>query len=141
MMTPEKVIRNFNRCVDWEERYLYLIELGERLEDYPTENLDDVHLVAGCQSQVWVCSKLDEHGKIALKATSDSSIVKGVLSLVLVAYNNQSAEEVLSLDIHTWFEELDLKSHLTPGRTQGLEAIVKSVRNLAYSYQQGTATL
>ncbi|MDC5853065.1 cysteine desulfuration protein SufE [Vibrio europaeus] len=141
MMTPEKVIRNFNRCVDWEERYLYLIELGERLEDYPTENLDDVHLVAGCQSQVWVCSKLDEHGKIALKATSDSSIVKGVLSLVLVAYNNQSAEDVLSFDIHTWFEELDLKSHLTPGRTQGLEAIVKSVRNLAYSYQQGTATL
>ncbi|MDC5806910.1 cysteine desulfuration protein SufE [Vibrio europaeus] len=141
MMTPEKVIRNFNRCVDWEERYLYLIELGERLEDYPTENLDYVHLVAGCQSQVWVCSKLDEHGKIALKATSDSSIVKGVLSLVLVAYNNQSAEDVLSFDIHTWFEELDLKSHLTPGRTQGLEAIVKSVRNLAYSYQQGTATL
>ncbi|MDC5848522.1 cysteine desulfuration protein SufE [Vibrio europaeus] len=141
MMTPEKVIRNFNRCVDWEERYLYLIELGARLEDYPTENLDDVHLVSGCQSQVWVCSKLDEHGKIALKATSDSSIVKGVLSLVLVAYNNQSAEDVLSFDIHTWFEELDLKSHLTPGRTQGLEAIVKSVRNLAYSYQQGTATV
>ncbi|MCG9582354.1 cysteine desulfuration protein SufE [Vibrio tubiashii] len=141
MMTPEKVIRNFNRCVDWEERYLYLIELGERLEDYPTEKLDDDHLVAGCQSQVWLCSKLDEHGKIALKATSDSSIVKGVLSLVLVAYNNQSAEDVLSFDIHTWFEELALKSHLTPGRTQGLEAIVKSVRNLAYSYQQGTATL
>ncbi len=141
MMTPEKVIRNFNRCVDWEERYLYLIELGERLEDYPTEKLDGDHLVAGCQSQVWVCSRLDEHGKIALKATSDSSIVKGVLSLVLVAYNNQSAEDVLSFDIHTWFEELDLKSHLTPGRTQGLEAIVKSVRNLAYSYQQSTATL
>lgn len=141
MMTPEKVIRNFNRCVDWEERYLYVIELGERLEDYPTEKRDDDHLVAGCQSQVWVCSKLDEHGKIALKATSDSSIVKGVLSLVLVAYNNQNAEDVLSFDIHTWFEELDLKSHLTPGRTQGLEAIVKSVRNLAYSYQQSTATL
>ncbi|MEF1172279.1 SufE family protein [Vibrio sinaloensis] len=52
-MTPEKILRNFSRCADWEERYLYLIELGERLPAYPLDKQQDDYLVAGCQSQVW----------------------------------------------------------------------------------------
>lgn len=127
-MTPEKVLRNFNRCKDWEERYLYLIELGERLKPYPPSKLNDRHIVQGCQSQVWVDFKVDNEGVVTITATSDSAIVKGLLSLVCIAFSGKHLDEIASFDVIQWFDELNLKSHLTPGRTQGLEAIIRTVK-------------
>ncbi len=126
-MTPEQILKNFNRCVDWEERYLYLIELGERLPPYPSNKLTDDYIVSGCQSQVWVYMSRSDQGLINIQATSDSSIVKGLLSLLTIAYDQQPLNHVLSFDIQAWFESLDLRAHLTPGRTQGLDSIIKWV--------------
>ncbi|KHT47723.1 SufE family protein [Vibrio sinaloensis] len=130
-MTPEKVLKNFSRCADWEERYLYLIELGERLPAYPLDKQQDDYLVTGCQSQVWVDIQCSKQGILTLRATSDSSIVKGLLSLISIAYDKQSVEHAKRFDVHAWFDSLELKSHLTPGRTQGLDAIIQHVRHLA----------
>ncbi|MBY7731194.1 cysteine desulfuration protein SufE [Vibrio splendidus] len=134
-MTPDKLKRNFDRCADWEERYLYLIELGERLPAFPTTKLDDEYLIAGCQSNVWLDLAINEEGQISMKASSDSSLVKGLLALVLIAYNEQNVSDVLSFDIKTWFTQLDLQSQLSPSRSQGLEAIVKHILNQAQTVQ------
>lgn len=134
-MTPDKLKRNFDRCADWEERYMYLIELGERLPAFPTAKLDDEYLIAGCQSNVWLDLAINEEGQISIKASSDSSLVKGLLALVLIAYNEQKVSDVLSFDIKTWFTQLDLQSQLSPSRNQGLEAIVKHILNQAQTVQ------
>ena len=134
-MTPDKLKRNFDRCADWEERYMYLIELGERLLAFPTAKLDDGYLIAGCQSNVWLDLAINEEGQISIKASSDSSLVKGLLALVLIAYNEQKVSDVLSFDIKTWFTQLDLQSQLSPSRSQGLEAIVKHILNQAQTVQ------
>ena len=134
-MTPDKLKRNFDRCADWEERYMYLIELGERLLAFPTAKLDDGYLIAGCQSNVWLDLAINEEGQISIKASSDSSLVKGLLALVLIAYNEQKVSDVLSFDIKTWFTQLDLQSQLSPSRNQGLEAIVKYILNQAQTEQ------
>lgn len=134
-MTPDKLKRNFDRCADWEERYMYLIELGERLPAFPTAKLDDGYLIAGCQSNVWLDLAINEEGQISIKASSDSSLVKGLLALVLIAYNEQKVSDVLSFDIKTWFTQLDLQSQLSPSRNQGLEAIVKYILNQAQTEQ------
>lgn len=134
-MTPDKLKRNFDRCADWEERYMYLIELGERLPAFPTTKLDDEYLITGCQSNVWLDLAINEEGQISIKASSDSSLVKGLLALVLIAYNEQNVSDVLSFDIKTWFTQLDLQSQLSPSRSQGLEAIVKHILNQAQTVQ------
>ncbi|MGR5151892.1 SufE family protein [Photobacterium swingsii] len=127
-MTPEKLVNNFNRCCDWEERYLYLIELGERLPNYPDAKMTAKYIVKGCQSKVWLDLSCDiESGTLIFLATSDAAIVKGLLALLRVAYHGKQPHEVRLFDIQAWFEALELKSHLTPGRTQGLDAIVKQV--------------
>lgn len=134
-MTPDKLKRNFDRCAYWEERYMYLIELGERLPAFPITKLDDEHLIAGCQSNVWLDLTIDLEGQMSIQATSDSSLVKGLIALVLIAYNEQKVSDVLSFDIKTWFTRLDLQSQLSPSRSQGLEAIVKHILNQAQTVQ------
>ncbi|WED23973.1 cysteine desulfuration protein SufE [Vibrio sp. JC009] len=128
-MTPEKLLKNFCRCSDWEERYLYLIELGEKLPEFPAEKRSDAYLAKGCQSQVWLDVTQDSNsGRIEFQATSDAAIVQGLLALLRVAYQDRTPEEIQAFDIEAWFEALQLKDHLTPTRTQGLEAIVSTVR-------------
>ncbi|MEZ8806103.1 SufE family protein [Vibrio atlanticus] len=127
-MSPEKLQKNFERCADWEERYMYLIELGDRLEPFPVTKMNKTHLIAGCQSNVWLDLSISQQNKISIQATSDSSLVKGLLALVLIAYNNQQPASVLEFDIKDWFRQLDLKSQLSASRSQGLEAIIKHIR-------------
>lgn len=135
-MTPDKLKRNFDRCADWEERYVYLIELGERLKAFPTTKLDDEYLIAGCQSNVWLDLTVDQQGKMSIQATSDSSLVKGLLALVVIAYNNQTVGDILKFDIKAWLTQLDLQSQLSPSRSQGLEAIVKHILSHARIVQR-----
>ena len=102
-MSPEKLQKNFERCADWEERYMYLIELGDRLEPFPVKKMNKTHLIAGCQSNVWLDLSIGQQNKMSIQATSDSSLVKGLLALVLIAYNNQQPASVLEFDIKDWF--------------------------------------
>ncbi len=129
-MTPEKLLKNFQRCKDWEERYLYLMELGERMCNLSEEKRTDESKLRGCQSQVWVSLSLDD-GNIKLDAFSDAGIVRGLLALIIIAYNDTPIDNALDFDIKAWFESLDLEQHLTPTRTMGLNAIVKQVQQMA----------
>jgi len=126
-MTPDKVITNFSRCKTWEEKYLYLIELGERYATLTPEQCVAENRVSGCQSQVWVTISIDKQ-QLNINATSDASIVRGLLGLLIIAYKNKSIQEATNFDIHKWFIKLELKDHLTPTRTIGLNAIIKNVQ-------------
>ncbi|AXF75959.1 cysteine desulfuration protein SufE [Erwinia tracheiphila] len=127
----EKLVRNFGRCADWEEKYLYVIELGALLPELPEWAHTDENIISGCQSQVWILMTIDENHRVILNGDSDAAIVKGLIAVVFVLYQQMTADEILTFDVRPWFEQLALVQHLTPSRSQGLEAMIRAIRQKA----------
>lgn len=124
----EKLLRNFKRCNNWEEKYLYVIELGALLPVLSEPLRQAQHLISGCQSQVWIIMKQTGDGKMQLQGDSDAALVKGLIAIVFILYSNLTAPEIVEFDVRPWFEQLALTHHLTPSRTQGLEAMIRTIR-------------
>jgi cysteine desulfuration protein SufE len=114
----------------WEDRYKYIIDLGKELPAMPDELKTEDRLIRGCQSQVWL--ETEQSGdSFEFQADSDAFIVKGLLGVILAAYNNKSGGEILEFDIEQYFEQLDLLRHLSPTRGNGLRAMVQRIREIA----------
>ncbi|MGK2960023.1 MAG: cysteine desulfuration protein SufE [Candidatus Malihini olakiniferum] len=128
LLKPDKLLRNFSRCNNWEEKYLYIIELGGLLAPLPDAWRQPNNLIAGCQSQVWIVMIRDERGRLVFRGDSDAAIVKGLVALVFSLYQSLTAQQVLALDVRLFFEKLALTQHLTPSRSQGLEAMLRAIR-------------
>ncbi|MFB6434642.1 MAG: cysteine desulfuration protein SufE [Candidatus Malihini olakiniferum] len=125
---PEKLLRNFSRCNNWEERYLYIIDIGELLAPFPDAWRHSENLIAGCQSQAWIVMMRDKNRRVVFSGDSDAAIVKGLVAMVFCLYQSLTAQQILALDVQPFFEELALTQHLTPSRSQGLEAMLRSIR-------------
>ena len=127
----EKLVRNFNRCAKWEEKYLYIIELGAKLPESSESLHQPEHVISGCQSQVWIRMTPQADGSMAFEGDSDAAIVKGLIAVVFSLYQGLKPQEILELDVRHWFAELALTQHLTPTRSQGLEAMIRAIRHNA----------
>lgn len=127
----EKLVRNFNRCANWEEKYLYIIELGQRLPALSAEAHNADNLIQGCQSQVWIVMQRNAEGVIELTGDSDAAIVKGLIAVVFALYQQMTPQDIVAFDVRPWFEKLALTQHLTPSRSQGLEAMIRAIRTKA----------
>jgi cysteine desulfuration protein SufE len=131
-ITADDIIENLGFFDSWEDRYRYIIDLGRELPDFAEELRSDERLVRGCQSQVWIdVAESDRH--LQLSADSDAFIVKGLLAVVLAAYNNKTPAEILDFDMEAYFEELGLMRHLSATRGNGLRAMVGRIRDEANS--------
>ena len=115
---------------NWEDRYRYIIDLGKQLPAMPESHKRDELLVRGCQSQVWLDWRASE-GAMVFEVDSDAHIVRGLIAIVLSAYNNKKPGEILAFDIEEYFTRLDLLSHLSPTRGNGLRAMVQRIRDIA----------
>lgn len=129
-VSSDDIVETLSFFDDWEERYRYLIDLGKELPEMPADKQTDEHVIRGCQSKVWLHHQFQD-GKLWFEADSDAFIVKGLLALVLAAYNGKSAEEILRFDIDAYFDSLDLMSHLTPTRGNGLRSMVDRIQEIA----------
>lgn len=127
----EKLVRNFNRCANWEEKYLYVIELGGRLPELSDSLHQAEYSVSGCQSQVWIVMQPAADGTIELQGDSDAAIVKGLIAIVFSLYQGMTPQQIVDFDVRPWFEQLALTEHLTPSRSQGLEAMIRTIRTRA----------
>lgn len=126
-----KLLRNFSRCQNWEERYLYLIELGEKLLPLSAQQKQAKNQVSGCQSQVWIVMQPDSDGRIQFSGDSDAAIVKGLIGLVIIIFQNKTGQQILTTDSKTFFQKLSLEQHLTPSRSQGLHAMIRTIHQRA----------
>lgn len=124
-----QIIEDFSFLPDWDERYAYLIEIGQKQEPLPEAYRTDENIVRGCQSMVWLHRECRE-GKVILQADSDSLIVKGLAALLLQVFSGQPAGEVLKADL-VFFEEIGLKKHLSSQRANGLLAMVEEIKAFA----------
>lgn len=129
-ITSDDIVDSLGFFDDWEDRYKYIIDLGRELPTLPDELHTQDRLVKGCQSQVWIDTHIN-NGRLELAVDSDAFIVKGLLGVVLAAYNGKSPAEVLAFDIDAYFGELDLLRHLSPIRGNGLRAMVSRIREIA----------
>lgn len=129
-ITPEEILDTLGFFDDWEERYKYIIDLGKQLPAIDDDKKTEEFLLRGCQSQVWIDSAMVD-GKLFFEVDSDAHIVRGLLAVVLSAYNNKTPSEVLAFDIDGFFAQVDLVKHLSPTRGNGLTAMVKKIQATA----------
>jgi cysteine desulfuration protein SufE len=125
----DAIVEEFAFFSDWTERYQYLIDLGRKLQPLPEELRTDAHKVQGCQSQVWLVASGDAR-KLDFLAISDSAIVSGLIALLLRVYSGRSAREILDTEPR-FIEAIGLAKHLSPTRSNGLAAMLKTVKEHA----------
>ena len=108
----EKLLRNFTRCANWEEKYLYIIELGQRLPQLSDDDRNVENSIQGCQSQVWIVMRQNAEGIIEFQGDSDAAIVKGLIAVVFILYDRMMAQDIVNFDVRPWFEKMALAQHL-----------------------------
>ncbi len=115
---------------DWEDKYRFVIDLGKDLPALSESERIDENIIRGCQSQVWLVHEIKEN-TLHFAMDSDAHIVRGLISIVLIALNNRSANDILATDIEALFEELQLLSHLSATRGNGLRAMIQRIQQIA----------
>ena len=128
-----EIRESFEFFDDWEDKYRFIIDLGKSLPHMPEAEKQEENLVRGCQSQVWLTAKFDAEGRLQLNLDSDAHIVRGLIAIVLAAYNGLERQAIADYDIEGLFEELALLKHLSPTRGNGLKAMIGRIRELATS--------
>lgn len=129
-LTPAEVLENFDFLENWEARYAYIVELGESLEPMPEHCRTEDHRVKGCMSMVWVCAVPDatRDGYLNYVGDCDTSIIKGVLALLIGLMSGHTPEQISEMDLDALFDELKLAEHLSPNRHFGIFAIVELMK-------------
>ena len=130
LASSEDILDDLNFFDDWEERYKYIIDLGKELPAMEEALHTPERLVKGCQSNVWMEAQ-SNGDTLCFIVDSDAIIVQGLLALVMAAYNNKTAADILAFDIDQYFQQLDLERHLSPTRGNGLRAIVAKIQAIA----------
>lgn len=116
------------------EKYEYIIELGKSLPMIADELKDDDHLIRGCQSRVWLQAESDEHGNVLYTADSEAVITKGIIALLIRVMNGQPANVIANTDLF-FIDQIGLKEHLSPTRSNGLVSMVKQMKFYALGLQ------
>lgn len=133
----QEIIEEFSNFEDWMDKYSYIIEIGNTCPIIEEKEKTENNLIKGCQSRVWVSAKLDENGLMQITADSDAVITKGIITLLLRVFNNQKPQDVYSAELK-FIDEIGLKSHLSPTRSNGLLSMIKQIKlyALAFSVKQ-----
>jgi len=129
------IAEEFSFFGDWSERYQYLIDLGRKLPVFDEADKRDEYLLAGCQSRVWVIDRRDGN-RLQFAAISDSSIVSGLVYLVLRVYSGRSAEEITAT-APKFIDDIGLKKHLSVTRSNGLAALIARIKTSASAAASG----
>ncbi|CAM1371537.1 Uncharacterized SufE-like protein R01000 [Tenacibaculum litoreum] len=133
----EEIIDEFSMFEDWMERYEYIIELGKSLPLIDEAYKLDENLIKGCQSKVWLHSKL-KGDTIEFTADSDAILTKGIVALLLRVFSDQTPKAILDADTD-FIDEIGLKEHLSPTRANGLVSMVKQIKMYAIAQQSKLA--
>jgi cysteine desulfuration protein SufE len=134
----DEIIEEFSGFDDWMDKYQLLIDLGNEQEPLEEKYKTEQNLIDGCQSRVWLVADYvkesgQETGVIHFRAESDALIVKGIVALLIRVLSDHTPQEILDADLY-FIEEIGLKEHLSPTRSNGLVAMVKQMRSYALAF-------
>ena len=139
----DDIVDIFELLDDWDQRYQYLTELGEQLPPMPEELKTESNKVKGCMSQVWISAYRDpdDPKRTRFHGDCDTSIIKGVLALLIQLIGGGTQKEIEALDVDELFSRLSLDEHLSPNRHLGVYAIVELMKAQAHRLQQANRSV
>ena len=129
----DEIIEEFSGFDDWMDKYQLLIDLGNEQEPLPEQYKTESNLIDGCQSRVWLQADYED-GRVKFRAESDALIVKGIVALLIRVLNDATPQEILDADLY-FIDQIGLKEHLSPTRSNGLLAMVKQMRAYAMAFR------
>ena len=122
----QSISEEFEIFDTWMEKYEYIIDLGKKLENFPSDQMIDENKVHGCQSSVWFVTSLED-GLFRCKATRDSAIGSGLIALLLRIYDNQKPSEIIETE-PKFISMIGLNEHLSPTRNNGLNLMIARIK-------------
>ena len=124
-----ELVEEFDFFDNWMDRYQYIIDMGRRLPEFPESDRIDANKIKGCQSQVWfTAERVDD--RMHFQAISDAAIVSGLIAMLLRIYSERKPEDIVSASTD-FVTALNLEQHLSPTRSNGLAAMLKSINAFA----------
>jgi cysteine desulfuration protein SufE len=129
----DEIIEEFSMFDDWMDKYALLIDLGNTLEPLDTKYKAPQNIIEGCQSRVWLHAELVD-GNVVYYGESDAVLVKGIVSLLIKVLSNHTPDEIINTDLY-FIEQIGLREHLSPTRSNGLLAMVKQMKMFALAYK------
>ncbi len=130
----DEIIEEFSGLDDWMDKYQLLIDLGNEQQPVDEQYKTEQNLIDGCQSRVWLQADYLESGVIHFQAESDALIVKGIVALLIRVLNDATPQEILDADLY-FIDQIGLKEHLSPTRSNGLLAMVRQIRTYALAFR------
>jgi cysteine desulfuration protein SufE len=131
-IVQNEIIEEFSMFEDWLDKYDYLISLSDSLPVIDAAHKTEQYIIEGCQSRVWVDARLED-GKVYYSADSDAIIVKGILALLIRAFQGRTPQEIVDLDLY-FIEAIGLQENLSPTRGNGVLATIKQMRLFALAF-------
>ena len=131
-LIQDEIIEEFTSFDDWMDRYSLLIDYGNGLDAFPQEDKTDQNLIDGCQSKVWFTAEMQD-GKIVYKGDSDAILVKGIVALLIRVLSEQTPEDIINTKLY-FIDEIQLREHLSPTRSNGLNAMLRRMIEYAMQY-------
>ncbi|MFM2155634.1 MAG: hypothetical protein RL516_383 [Bacteroidota bacterium] len=128
-----EIVEDFALFDTWEEKYQYIIEIGQKLKPLAAEFKIDDNKIKGCQSSVWLTAS-ENNGIIEFSADSDSVFVKGEIALLMEVLSNQSPEAIVNAELG-FIDQIGLRSHMAQTRANGLAAMIKQMKLYAVGFQ------
>lgn len=128
-----EIIEEFSSFDDWMDRYSLLIEYGNGLEALPEADKTDANLIDGCQSKVWFTAEMQD-GKVVYHGDSDAILVKGIVALLIRVLSGHTPEDIVNTQLY-FIDEISLREHLSPTRSNGLNAMLRKMIEYAVQYK------
>ncbi len=129
----DQIIDDFSLMEEWDDKYAYIIEIGKNIPELPSEFKTDENIIRGCQSKVWMTSKL-ENNKVNYQADSDAIIVKGLIGLLLKTYSGHTPDQIINTEPY-FINKIGMSQHLSMTRSNGLASMVKQMKLDALAYK------
>ena len=129
----DDIIEEFSSFDDWMAKYSYLIEIGNDLTNFDEVHRVEQNLIEGCQSRVWLNGEL-VGDKVVFTADSDAIITKGIIALLIRVFSDQRPDDILNAEIY-FVDQIGLKEHLSPTRSNGLLSMIKQIRLYALAFK------
>lgn len=129
----QDIVGEFEFLTDWMDKYEMIIQMGKELPAIDDKYKIPENLIKGCQSQVWLHADYKD-GKLFFSADSDALITKGLVAMVVKVLSGQPPQEIIDSDLH-FVDDIGLKSHLSPTRSNGLLSMLKQIKHYAIAFK------
>ena len=129
----DSIVEEFSMFDNWMDKYEYIIELGKNVPFLEEKYKTDDNLISGCQSRVWLGCEIKDDGRLYFCADSDAIITKGIISLLIRAFNGQKPKDIVDADL-SFIDAIGLRENLSPTRANGLVSMIKQIKDYALAY-------